>query len=129
MQFGRWSRAHSGCAWVAEQALAADVAHRPLCIGRRARSVCPELRHCDSTTVCDRSLETCCSSRACLRFHEQDGYWTDALPNKSLQPTATALSATDDAGNIRSRHAGCLRIRRAVASVRPVSEVMLGGGC
>ena len=49
--------------------------------------------------------------------------------NKSLQPTATALSVTGERSIIRSRHAGCLRIRRAVALVRLVSGVILGGGC
>ena len=51
------------------------------------------------------------------------------LPNKSLQPTATALSVTDERSITRSRHAGCWGIRRAVALIRLVSGVMLGGGC
>jgi hypothetical protein len=53
----------------------------------------------------------------------------DDTPNKSLQPTATAQSVTDERSITRSRHAGCLRIRRAVASVQLVPGVMLGGGC
>ena len=101
----------------------------PVFIGRRARSVCPELRHCGSTSDCNTILETCCSNRSCLRFYEQNGYWTDALPNKSLQPTATALSATDERWQLSLRHAGCLGIRRAVAFIQLVSGVILGGGC
>ena len=50
-------------------------------------------------------------------------------PNKSLQPTATALSVTDERCINRSRHAGCLGIRRAVALDGRVSGVILGGGC
>ena len=50
------------------------------------------------------------------------------VPNKSLQPTATALSVTGARCITRSRHAGCLGTRRAVAFVRLVSGVILGGG-
>ena len=51
------------------------------------------------------------------------------MANKSLQPTATAQSVTGERCNSRSRHAGCLGTRRAVASARPVSGVTLRGGC
>ena len=46
-------------------------------------------------------------------------------PNKSLQPTATALSVTDERMYYSLRHAGCFRTRRAVALVQPVSDVTL----
>ncbi len=53
-------------------------------------------------TDCDTTVEIRRSSSSGSMYCEQEGCWTDALPNKSLQPTATALWRGTSAGNFRS---------------------------
>ncbi len=86
------------------------------------------VRNIVRTTDCDTTVEIRRSSSSGSICCEQDGCWTDALPIKSLQPTATALWRGMSAGNTRSvTPAACASCAPSLLT-SPHRESFSGGG-